>query len=69
MPASPRRVRLGWLGPALLLIGALVGGLGVWWMARARPQPGPYVDVLALDEEWAVALRQQRGNRSHWAED
>ncbi|MBP6634202.1 MAG: hypothetical protein KBG28_27650 [Kofleriaceae bacterium] len=68
MPASPRRVRLGWLGPALLLIGALVGGLGVWWMARARPQPGPYVDVLALDEEWAVALRQQRGSPNFFLE-
>jgi hypothetical protein len=58
--AVPGR-RLGWLGPTVILVGLAVGGFGVWWMMRARPEPGPVIDALALDDEWAVVVRRERG--------
>ncbi|MCA9680030.1 MAG: hypothetical protein KC464_33675, partial [Myxococcales bacterium] len=39
---------------------AVLGGLGGWWMVSERPRTGPYLDVLALDGEYAVAIRHER---------
>jgi hypothetical protein len=55
----PVRTRLGWLGPVIVVIGLVVGTLGVWWMFHARPEPGPVIDVLAIDAEWAVIVRKE----------
>lgn len=54
--------RLGLLGPILVLVGAVVAGGGIWWMNRARSHAGPFVDVLALDGETALAVRGERSS-------
>jgi len=51
-----------WLAPILLGLGLAVGSLGVWWMMRARPAPGAYIDLLAVSRNSAVAVRSERGN-------
>jgi hypothetical protein len=60
--------RLGWLGPALVILGLAVGGVAVWWMQRARPAPGDVIDALALDGEWAVVVRHERGSTRAFVE-
>lgn len=55
----PRIVR----GPKVLLVcaGLVVGlaGFAGWYMIREKPVAGAYIDVLALDEEYAVAIREE----------
>jgi hypothetical protein len=57
-----RKARLGWLGPVIALVGIAVGGVGIWWMVHARPEPGRVIDALALDGEWAVVVRAETGS-------
>lgn len=53
------RRRLGWLGPAIVGLGLAIGTVGVWWMFHARPEPGSVIDLLAIDAEWAVVVREE----------
>jgi hypothetical protein len=54
-----RRTRLGWLGPAIVLVGLAVGAVGVWWMMKSRPKPGPEIDRIAIDQAWTVIVRRE----------
>lgn len=67
-PEPRRKKRLGWLGPVVVVVGIAVGSVGIWWMKQSRPVPGPYIDVLALDAEWAVAVREQLGSANAFVE-
>jgi hypothetical protein len=53
--------RLGWLGPAIALIGVAVAALGAWQMARARPEPGAVIDTIPVDGESAFVVRAEAG--------
>jgi hypothetical protein len=39
---------------------AVLGGIGGWYLLRERPRTGAYIDVLALDGEYGVAVRHER---------
>ncbi|HEX3762578.1 MAG TPA: hypothetical protein VHW23_27940 [Kofleriaceae bacterium] len=55
------RTRLGWLGPAIVGLGAAVGALGVWYMVHARPTAGPVIDRIAIDDHRALVVRAEAG--------
>jgi hypothetical protein len=55
------RTRLGWLGPAIVGVGAAVGALGVWYMVHARPTAGPVIDRIAVDDHHALVVRGEAG--------
>ena len=48
MTTKPK-TRLGWLGPAIVLLGLAVGGVAVWYMVTAKPKPGVVVDTVVID--------------------
>ena len=52
----------------MLAIGLSVGALGIWWMQRARPRAGAYVDVLAVATDAAVAIRGEDGGKRSFVE-
>lgn len=52
--------RLGFLGPVIVLVGAIAAAFGVWWMIRARSEATTFVDVLAIDADLALAVRRER---------
>jgi hypothetical protein len=54
--------RLGWLGPAIIVAGAAVAAVGVWWMIHARPSPGAVLDVIPIDDDAAFVVRAQQGS-------
>ncbi|MGN6110430.1 MAG: hypothetical protein ACTHU0_35330 [Kofleriaceae bacterium] len=60
-PAPQRRVRLGWLGPAIVLLGVVAAGLGIWFMVAARPEPGAVIDTIRIDDHRAFVVRAEDG--------
>jgi hypothetical protein len=57
--------RLGLLGPILVLVGAAVAGLAVWYMVTARPKPGAVIDTFTVDPDTQIIVRAESGgNRS-----
>lgn len=60
--------RLGFLGPSLVLLGAAVAAVGAWWMVHARANAGAYIDVVALDEHTALAVRSERSTARAFVE-
>lgn len=60
--AEPRR-RLGWLGPAIAVVGIAVAGLGTWYMATAKPEPGALVDIVRIDDRSTFVIRAENRER------
>lgn len=56
-----RRQRLGWLGPAIVGVGAAVAVAGGWYVIHARPVAGPVVDTIAVDEQRVLVVRSEAG--------
>lgn len=53
--------RLGFLGPLIVLVGAAVAGLGIWYFMHARPVPGPVIATFAIDGTQALVVRAEQG--------
>lgn len=62
------RRRLGWLGPAIVLAGVAVAGVGAWYMARARPVPGAVIDTIRVDDRSAFVVRGEEGGERSFVE-
>jgi outer membrane protein assembly factor BamB len=65
-PATYSRGRLGWLGPAIVIVGALVAGVGVVYWMHARPEPGDPIASYAVPElvgdGATLVIRHERGS-------
>jgi hypothetical protein len=66
--AAPRRVRLGWLGPVIVLVGAAVAGLAIWFMVTQRPVPGDVIDTFAIDPARTVVVRHEAASERGFLE-
>ncbi|TMQ18491.1 MAG: hypothetical protein E6J90_20340 [Deltaproteobacteria bacterium] len=55
------RRNLGWLGPGIVLVGAAVAAVGVWYMVHARPVAGAVIDTIAVDGRRALVVRGEAG--------
>lgn len=63
-PAARKRVRLGWLGPALVLVGMAAAAVATWYIVRAKPEVGEVIDTIAIDERRAFVVRAEAGDRA-----
>jgi hypothetical protein len=54
----PRR-RLGWLGPAIVAVGAAVAALGVWYMVSVRPSAGAVIETIRVDDRHTLVVRAE----------
>jgi len=55
------RARLGWLGPAIVLVGAAIAALGGWYVVHARPAAGAAIDTIAIDGRQSLVVRGESG--------
>jgi hypothetical protein len=55
---TPRR-RLGWLGPAIVAVGAAVAALGVWYVVTVRPSAGAVIDTIRVDDRHTLVVRAE----------
>jgi hypothetical protein len=63
-----RRIRFGWLGPLIVLVGTAVAGLGLWVMLKNRPTPGPVIDEIKLDDKAKVLIRSEASGERAFVE-
>jgi len=60
--------RLGWLGPAIVAVGAAVAALGVWFMLSHRPTPGAQIDSYDLGGGQRLVVRAETGGNRAFVE-
>ena len=60
-----RRIRLGWLGPLIVLVGTAVAGVGLWIMLKNKPTAGAQIDEIRIDPQAVIRVRaEETGARS-----
>lgn len=62
MEKPAKKVRLGWLGPAIVIAGLAIGGVGVWYMIHARPVAGAVIDTVKVDNGGEIVVRAEAGD-------
>jgi hypothetical protein len=65
---QPRQRRLGWLGPAIVAVGAAVAAVAVWYMVSARPTAGAVIDTIPIDDQHALVVRAEAGGERAFVE-
>jgi hypothetical protein len=58
----------GTIGPILVAVGVAAGITAGVWMSQARPRAGALIDLVAIDGEWAIAVRQEQGGPRSFVE-
>ena len=54
-----RRIRLGWLGPLIVIVGTAIAGAGLWIMLKNKPTAGAVIDEIHLDARVTVKIRAE----------
>jgi outer membrane protein assembly factor BamB len=64
----PQRRRLGWLGPAIVIVGVIVAGFGVWAIVAGKPQAGEVIDTIPAGEGRSLVVRAEAGGDRNFVE-
>ena len=56
--------RLGWIGPAIFVIGVATAGVGVWYWRHAMPKAGGELDRIDCEGATFVIRAEQGSDRS-----
>lgn len=51
--------KLGFLGPAIVIVGLVLAGFGVWYWQTVTPTAGDIIDTIALDDHQSLVIRDQ----------
>jgi hypothetical protein len=63
-----KRRRLGFLGPAIVIVGFVVGGIGAWMIYKNKPEAGGVIDSIAIDDNTKVVIRAEAGGPRSFVE-
>jgi outer membrane protein assembly factor BamB len=63
-----RKRRLGWIGIAIVITGALVALVGLYVLLANRPQVGDVIDTIAIDGERSLVIRGEAGGERNFVE-
>lgn len=58
----------GWIGIAIVALGAAISAVGIWYFIGHRPTPGPVIDELAIDEHGKIVVRAEDGGPRSFVE-
>ncbi len=53
--------KLGWLGPAIVIVGVAVAAVAIWYIVHARPSAGAVIDTIPIDDGDAIVVREESG--------
>lgn len=60
--------RLGWLGPAIVLVGVLAAAAGVYLMISNKPKPGAVLETVMIDPRTKIVVRAEDGGDRNFVE-
>ena len=60
--------RLGWLGPIIVIVGAVVAVFASWYVLKARPKAGEVIDRIAIDQGGEIVIRGEQGGKRSFIE-
>ncbi len=60
--------KLGWLGPAIVIVGAAVAGVGAYAIVRNRPDPGAVIDTIPMSADAKLVVRAEDGGDRNFVE-
>jgi hypothetical protein len=60
--------RLGWIGPAIIVVAVGVAALGAWTILKGRPVAGDPIDTLRVDDRTVIVVRDERGGTRNFIE-
>jgi len=63
-----RKTRLGWLGPAIVIVGVIVAAIGTWYVMHARPKAGAVIDTIAIGGTKSLVVRAEDGGERNFVE-
>jgi hypothetical protein len=62
------RRRLGWIGIAIVIVGAIVAVLGAVVFVTGRPKVGPVIDTISIDASRSLIVRAEEGGDRNFVE-
>lgn len=60
--------RLGWLGPAIVIVGVGVAAAGAYAIVTGRPDPGAEIDRFTVDARTQLVVRAEDGGDRNFVE-
>lgn len=60
--------RLGWLGPAIVIVGVGVAAAGAYAIVIGRPDPGAVIDRMTVDPHTEIVVRAENGGERNFVE-
>lgn len=60
--------RLGWIGPAIVIVGAAVAGVGAYAIVTGRPDPGGVIDTIPMEGDTKLVVRAEDGGDRNFVE-
>jgi hypothetical protein len=63
-----RKSRLGFLGPAVVIAGLVIGGIGAWIIYKNKPAVGAVIDTLVVDDATKIVIRAEDGGKRAFVE-
>lgn len=66
--ARRRSAILGWLGPAVVILGVIAAVAGAWYTVTARPEAGAVIDTIPIDATSSLVVRAEVGGDRNFVE-
>jgi len=58
----------GWIGIAIVALGAALSAVGIWYFVHYRPAPGAVIDEIKLDQHSTLVVRAEKGGSRSFVE-
>lgn len=62
------RSRLGWLGPAIVIAGLAIGGVGIWIILKNKPKVGAVIEKIDIGKGQELEIRAEDGGVRNFLE-
>ena len=63
-----KSTKLGWLGPAIVILGIVVAAFATWFVIRSKPEAGGVIDTIKIGGTRSFVIRAETGGDRNFVE-